>query len=183
MKYKIIRSKRKTLAIEISLKNGFVVRSPLRVKREDIDKFVNEHEEWIKNKLAKINEIKNIPTISKLNSEEISFMKEQARKIISEQVKNYSQKIGVSFGKITIRSQRSRWGSCSSKGNLNFNFLLMLTPPDVLNSVIVHEVCHLKEMNHSENFYALVLSICPNYWEAHAWLRENGSKIMARLDD
>ena len=183
MKYKIIHSKRKTLAVEISLKNGLVVRAPMSVEHKEIEKFVNANEKWILSKLAKINEVKSITPANKLTPEEISSIKEQARKIIHDRVEKYSQKIGVSYGKITIRSQKSRWGSCSSMGNLNFNFLLMLMPPDVLDAVVAHEVCHLKEMNHSKNFYTLVLSICPNYWECHAWLKENGSKIMTRLCD
>ncbi len=182
MNYKLIRSKRKTLAIEISIKNGFVVRAPIKTTTEEINKFINENEQWIKSKIAKINEAKNLPKINKLNPEEISYLKEQARKIIPELVEHYANLIGVSYGKITIKSQKSRWGSCSNKGNLNFNFLLMLMPDDIINSIIAHEVCHLKEMNHSKNFYALVLNICPNYKNSLAWLKKNGSKIMARLN-
>jgi len=184
MNYKIIRSKRKTLAIEISIKNGLVVRAPANIKREKIDEFINANKDWIKTKSAKINEAKIIrQNITKLKPEEISHLEEQARKIIPSKVEYYSQKMGISYGKITIKILKSRWGSCSSKGNLNFNFLLMLMPTDVIDSVIAHEVCHLKELNHSKNFYALLLNICPNYWEAQVWLKENGSKIMARLAD
>ena len=182
MNYKLIRSNRKTLAIEISIKNGFLIRAPIKTTTEEINKFIKENEQWIKSKIAKVNEAKNFPEINKLNDEEISCLKERARKVIPELVEYYAKLIGVSYGKITIKSQKSRWGSCSSKGNLNFNFLLMLMPDDVINYIIAHEVCHLKEMNHSKNFYEIVLNICPNYKKSIAWLKKNGSKIMARLD-
>ena len=85
--------------------------------------------------------------------------------------------LGVTYGRITIRNQRSKWGSCSSKGNLNFNCLLMLTPPEVIDS----ELCHRKEMNHSERFYAEVLRIFPDYYKWNKWLKENGGAIIARM--
>ena len=84
---------------------------------------------------------------------------------IPERVRHYAPLVGVSFGRITIRNQRSLWGSCSAKGNLNFNCLLMLTPPEVIDSVIVHELCHRKEMNHSKAFYAEVRRVFPDYWK------------------
>ena len=80
-----------------------------------------------------------------------------------------------------IRRQRSRWGSCSSKGNLNFNCLLLLAPPEVFDSVVVHELCHRREMNHSERFYAEVLHVFPEYWQWNRWLKENGKLLMARM--
>ena len=95
----------------------------------------------------------------------------------------YAPIVGVSYGRITIRSQRSRWGSCSSNGNLNFNCLLMLVPPGVLDSVVVHELCHRKEMNHSPRFYAEVLRVLPDYRERDRWLKENGAMLMARLPE
>ena len=95
--------------------------------------------------------------------------------------RNYAEKLGVSYGRITIRNQRSRWGSCSGKGNLNFNCLLMLAPPEVLDSVVVHELCHLRQMNHSERFYAEVLRVFPDYWRCHRWLKENGGALMQRM--
>ena len=84
-------------------------------------------------------------------------------------------------GRVTIRNQKSKWGSCSSKGNLNFNCLLMLTPPEVLDSVVVHELCHLKEMNHSPRFYAEVRRVFPDYDKWDRWLKEHGAAIMRRM--
>ncbi len=117
----------------------------------------------------------------KLTEEELDALKEQASQVIPERVRFYAGKIGVTYGRITIRSQRTRWGSCSSKGNLNFNCLLMLMPPEVLDSVVVHELCHLKEMNHSRDFYDEILKVYPDYYRWNQWLKENGSCFVNML--
>ncbi len=88
----------------------------------------------------------------------------------------------MSYGRITLRCQKTRWGSCSAKKNLNFNILLMLTPAEVIDSVIVHELCHLVEMNHSPRFYKLVYAAYPEYDCFNRWLKDNGAAIMARVD-
>ena len=106
---------------------------------------------------------------------------ESARQYIPERVQYYAPKVGVDYGSITIRSQKSRWGSCSSKGNLSFNCLLMLTPPEVIDSVVVHELCHRKEMNHSAAFYAHVLRVFPEYQTWRRWLKENGPALLLRV--
>ena len=113
--------------------------------------------------------------------DEVKKLADEALKYIPERVKFYAPKVGVTYGKITIRNQRSRWGSCSSKGNLNFNCLLMLTPPEVIDSVVVHELCHRKEMNHSDKFYAEILKVFPDYWKWNKWLKENGNLLIKRM--
>ena len=86
----------------------------------------------------------SLANVDKLSMDEIKALAEQALKVIPERVKYYAEKLGVTYWRITIRNQRTRWGSCSQKRNLNFNCLLMLVPPEVLDSVIVHELCHIK---------------------------------------
>lgn len=86
--------------------------------------------------------------------------------------------VGVTYGRITIRNQKTRWASCSGKGNLNFNCLLILTPREIIDYVIVHELCHRKEMNHSKAFWSEVESVRPNYKESISWLKEEGSQII-----
>ena len=95
--------------------------------------------------------MKQKPT-EKLTREKVIALAEEALKVIPERVEYFAKVIGVTYGKITVRNQKTRWGSCSSKGNLNFNCLLMLAPPEVLDYVVVHELCHRKQMNHSKAF-------------------------------
>ena len=114
-----------------------------------------------------------------LSDEEVAKLTAEAKRVIPERVAYYAPIVGVSYGRVTIRHQKTRWGSCSAKGNLNFNCLLMLTPPEVLDSVVVHELCHRKEMNHSKRFYAEVYRVFPDYDKWDKWLKKNGKSIIS----
>ena len=182
MEYQIIRSDRKSLGLEVRPDGQVVVRAPRRLGKAEIQKFVTEHESWIRKHLEKVRERqKSRQETKKLSMEEIQSLADQALKVIPERVAYYAPKVGVDYGRITIRNQRSRWGSCSSKGNLNFNCLLMLTPPEVIDSVVVHELCHRKEMNHSARFYAEVLRVFPDYRKWNQWLKEHGGELIVRM--
>ena len=98
--------------------------------------------------------------------------------VIPRRVAYYAEKLGVSYGKITLRQQKTRWGSCAANGNLNFNWLLILAPPEVLDYVVVHELCHRREMNHSQAFWKEVEKILPDYRERQKWLKDNGWRLM-----
>ncbi|MBQ0026280.1 MAG: M48 family metallopeptidase [Lachnospiraceae bacterium] len=119
--------------------------------------------------------------MTKKENPELFELTKKAKKYIPERVAYYAPLVGVSYGRIAIRHQRSRWGSCSAAGNLNFNCLLMLAPPEVIDSVVVHELCHLKVMNHSKKFYDEVLRVMPEYRTAHKWLRLHGRELMTHL--
>jgi predicted metal-dependent hydrolase len=106
---------------------------------------------------------------------------QQAKAHLPKRVAYFAARIGVTYGRITIRNQTSRWGSCSDQGNLNFNCLLMLAPASVQDYVVVHELCHRKEMNHSARFWAEVEKIVPDYKVQRAWLKENGGALIARM--
>ena len=150
--------------------------------KDDANMFILQHKSWIEKHLNKVEEQqKKADAVEPLSIDEIRALADQALKVIPERVKYYAPKVGVNYGRITIRNQRSKWGSCSSKGNLNFNCLLMLTPPEVIDSVVVHELCHRKEMNHSDKFYTEVLRVFPEYWKWDKWLKENGSLLMIRM--
>ena len=143
-----------------------------------------DHKKWIETHLAQAQaREKEKAAIHKLTPDEVQALADRALKTIPERVKHYAPLVGVSYGRITIRNQRTKWGSCSGKGNLNFNFLLVLAPPEVLDSVVVHELCHRKEMNHSDKYYAEVLRVFPDYWKWDRWLKENGDTLMAMLGD
>lgn len=183
MKVEVIRSRRRTLCA--SVKDGVLtVRAPLHVTDAEISRFLEKHRAAIDKLAARAEQFeREKASIRKLSPSEIDALYEKARAVIPGRVAYYAPLVGVTYGRITIRRQRSRWGSCSSKGNLNFNCLLMLTPPEVIDSVVVHELCHRKEMNHSRRFYAEVLRVFPDYREADRWLRENGKLILASVEE
>lgn len=183
----VIRSKRKTMALQVGLDGTVVARVPNRVAKKEVLRFLDSHAAWIaaaKKKMARRQQEKQayrspyeIPAYDSLSKRE----KDEIRAHFMQRLMYYAPKIGVTFERVAIRNQKGRWGSCSSKGNLNFNCLLMLTPPEVLDSVVVHELCHRKEMNHSEKFYSEVLRVFPDYWKWDKWLKENGNLLMMRM--
>lgn len=116
-----------------------------------------------------------------LTVKELRNLARDAAVYIPERVSFYASLMDVSYGRITIRNQKSRWGSCSSKGNLNFNCLLMLAPLEIIDYVVVHELCHRREMNHSPLFWHEVESVLPDYKKRRKWLKDNGEKLMRRM--
>ena len=106
-----------------------------------------------------------------------AFLKLSAKHELIQATQKYADMLAVNFGRVTIRDTRSRWGSCSSQGNLNYSWRLMMTPPSVLDYVAAHEVCHLIEMNHSQDFWDLVDRICPSYRMHKKWLKDHGDKV------
>lgn len=181
LEYTVIRSNRRTIGLEVKPDGQVIVRVPIRLPDSEICKFVHKHEEWIqKHQEIARQRLEERPPVEKLTMQEIQELADQAVKVIPQRVAYYAPKIGVDYGRITIRNQKTRWGSCSANGNLNFNCLLMLTPSEVIDSVVVHELCHRKEMNHSDRFYAEVLRVFPDYWKWNKWLKENGGQLMQR---
>ncbi len=177
----IIRSRRKTLSLEISADAKVIVRAPLRVSERQIRQFVEEKMPWIVRNLNKMERAKQeCSNIAPLSSSELHELANQALAYIPGRVAYYASILQVSYGRITIRNQKTRWGSCSSIGNLNFNCLLMLTPPEIIDYIVVHELCHRLEMNHSPRFWSLVQSILPDYKSCEKWLKDNGRVLMAR---
>lgn len=174
--YRLVRSERKTIAIQIQPNGDLIVRAPRRMPASAINQFVASKRGWIEKHLPKQGDL-----LPRFTEEEIHALAQQAMKGISQRVEHYAPLVGVAYGNISIRSQRTRWGSCSSAGNLNFNCLLMLTPEKVRDYVVVHELCHRKEMNHSPRFWAEVEKILPDYRESRRWLRENGEALIGRL--
>lgn len=182
MKVTVIRSNRKTVAIQVNSDLSVTVRAPRSVSEKDIEEILKKKEAWISKHIEKIKETKERveaePT-EKLTREKVIALAEEALKVIPERVEYFAKVIGVTYGKITIRNQKTRWGSCSSKGNLNFNCLLMLAPSEVLDYVVVHELCHRKQMNHSKAFWLEVEKVLPDYKEVRKWLKEEGSQMIA----
>lgn len=103
----------------------------------------------------------------------------RARVLITARAEHWSDALGIPYGRIAIRSQRTRWGSCSAKGNLNFNWRLAAAPAAVLDYVVIHELCHLRELNHSRDFWEHVRAACPDYKSRRRWLRDNTAALMS----
>jgi predicted metal-dependent hydrolase len=106
-----------------------------------------------------------------------AWLKKQAETVIVDMAKKQSSKIGVKYSNLRIRSARTRWGSCSPTGNLNFNWKLIIAPLPVIEYVVIHELCHLKELNHSKAFWGLVQKYCPGWRAQRKWLRENEAAL------
>ena len=177
----VIKSKRKTISIQVK-PNEVIVRAPTRMKQNEIEKFVESKRNWIEKHLKSVSEKqKLLQTAEPYTEEEIRGFVAKAKEIIPPKVEFFADKIGVTYNKITIRCQRTRWGSCSSKGNLNFNCLLILLPDKIIDSVVVHELCHRKQMNHSAKFYSEIEKVFPDYKQCHDWLNKNSGKYMSRI--
>ena len=181
MEYTIIRSNRRSISITIDSDANLIVRAPRRMSDKAIAAFVASKEEWIEKHIKKVNErASKRDEVPEFTEEERKTLTKKARKIITEKVAYYASIVGVSYGRIAIRKQRTVWGSCSSKGNLNFNYLLALMPDEVVDYVVVHELCHRKEMNHSPRFWAEVEKVIPNHKALRKWLKEEGSVYLGK---
>lgn len=175
-------SKRKSVAIKITADMQIVVFVPLYVSDNEIERMVISKSKWIDEHMLKVQStIDERSKLEKITFEQVKELADQAVEYIPKRVKYYAEKENFVYNKITIKNLVSRWGSCSTKGNLNFNCLLMLTPDYVIDYIVVHELCHLREMNHSEKFWAEVEKIMPDYQRAELWLKQNGGNLISRM--
>lgn len=177
----VVRSNRKTMSLEITPQGTVLVRAPLHLPKEEIDRFLQEKSGWIEKCLAQIEDANRAGEEEPLSMEDIHALADKALQVIPPRVRQLAARMGVTYGRITIRNQQGRWGSCSSMGNLNFNCLLMLAPEEVLDYVIVHELAHRKEMNHSPAFWAQVEAVLPDYRQREKWLKTQGKVLLARM--
>ena len=179
MKVEVVRSKRKTLSLQVREDGTVLVRVPNRVREREIRSFVQGHMDWIIRQQSRMEQaVAARSEISPLTEEELQRLREEARRDLTARAAVFAPRIGVTYGRISIRHQKTKWGSCSSKGNLNFNCLLMLAPEAVLDYVVVHELCHRKQMNHSPAFWSEVERILPDYRIARKWLKTHGQELM-----
>lgn len=183
MEVTVVRSRRKTIAICVQEDLTVTLKVPQRFPQKEIDRILLEKEPWIqkqREKILKRNAEFEARGITKLTDRELKALQAKARIHIPARVAFWAPLVGVSYNRISIRNQRTRWGSCSSEGNLNFNCLLMLAPQEVIDYVVVHELCHRKEMNHSAAFWGEVARVLPEYKKYVKWLRDEGSLLMKR---
>ena len=179
----IIRSRRRTIQIEIRQDCSIIVRAPYRISNAEISRFIDERSDWIDKNLRKMRErLDNLRITDTFTENEIKALTVLARAAIPPRVAEYAELMGIPYGRVTIRCQKSRWGSCSSKGNLNFNCILMKLPEEIRDYVIVHELCHISEPNHSPAFWRLVGKYCPDYKQLRKQLRDKGDVLFLRLE-
>lgn len=175
--YILKRSKRKSISVEISREANVIVRAPLKMTVKDIEAFLNSKSEWIDKHLSAMKE-KLVTMPRKLSETEKNELKKNAKIVITNRVEYFAKIMGVDYNRISIKFQKTRFGSCSTNKNLNFNALVALMPSEILDYVIVHELSHLKEMNHSKQFWREVAKVIPEYKAKRKWLKTNGTKYM-----
>ena len=168
--YQWIRSRRKTIAIQIDREGQVIVRTPYGITKRQVEEFLDEKKDWLLQTRQRVEKRKTeqIPISEEVRREGI----ERAKRIFPERTAYFAKRMGVDYGRITIREQKTRWGSCSSKGNLNFNWKLVLLDPELLDYVVVHELAHRREMNHSVAFWKVVEAELPDYRERRRRLNE-----------
>lgn len=185
MKYmvEIKRSARRTMSVEISHDGRVIVRAPRRLSEKRIYEFLDDRADWIAGHIEKIKRrnVRHDEVIQEIKSRfgnlteaDLPRIKKAARKDLTARVEKFAPLIGVTYGRISIRRQKTMWGSCSSNGNLNFNCLLMLAPDSIKDYVVIHELCHRLHMDHSREYWSEVARIIPDYRERRRWLAENG---------
>jgi predicted metal-dependent hydrolase len=170
---------------------------PRRVTDRQLDRFLAEHRPWIARKLREARaiaarpprlglarpgvvwlELEPIPVRPSATPDAVErWYRREARRRISLVAEREAARLGVEYGAIGIRDPRTRWGSCSSRGNLSFSWRLVIAPARVLEYVVIHELCHLRELNHSKRFYSLLEAVRPAWREEAGWLREHGQEL------
>lgn len=180
--YTLIRSNRKSCAISISLDGQITVRVPLRISDRDIRHLLTDRQNWIITKYLDLQKKQAQKPVSDLTDSQRAALTQRyiaaAREYFPKRAAYFRQFTGGTYNRITIRDQKTRWGSCSARGTLSFNWRLMLAPPAILDYVVVHELCHLTHMNHSPAFWQAVEAVYPDYREARKWLKEHGQELV-----
>lgn len=170
----VVYSGRKSIGLEVKQGGIVIARAPYRLPDKELISFIEKHQSWIWEKLD----------LSKQKQEERKqtgatapgeLTKEETQKILdkfSARVRYWAGIMGITYGRITIRNQKTRWGSCSSKGNLNFNYQLYYLPENLMDYVIIHELAHRRHMDHSAGFWKEVEKYCPDYKTCRKTLKE-----------
>ncbi len=214
--YQLIRSKRKSLSIQIDHSGAIVVRAPIRLDKSVIESFINSKKKWIEKKQNLILSRKKIsyedgemfyylgkkyPLEIASNDKSsvdfdgekfllsgdgksnlLAFYKDQFIKIVQPRIEYFSKKFHFKYRTVRYRKQKTVWGSCGPKNDINLNYLLMMSPISVIDYVLIHELCHTKIKNHSSQFWNLVEKTMPNYKEQVKWLKHHGHELHALLD-
>lgn len=182
IRVEVVYSRRRTLGLEVRADGRVILRAPKGLSNQAVMDFVKERQAWIVQKWFETERIRRQkaerpPRDYEQNPALEAQYRKEARRRITERAAYFAEKMGVDYGRIAIKAAKTRWGSCSAQGNLNFHWKLILMPPAILDYVVVHELAHRIEMNHSPRFWTQVERILPDYRERRRWLKENGGLI------
>ena len=202
MTYQIVKSQRRSIQIHIADGGEIMVRAPWWMPQPYIEQFVSKHQLWIKRRLTELTkrstpslltmgQVQYLGTRYPLIFAEINenlterlkrlkaehWYKSQARELIHARIDHYKAELGVTPGLVSLRNQKSRWGSCSAKGNLSFSWRLIMAPSEIVDYVVVHELAHIAHHNHSKTFWALVAKACPQFKKHRQWLKVHGDQL------
>lgn len=168
MEYEVIYSDRRTLSL--SVRDGkLVVRAPRKISKSKIEEAIASRKKWIENNIKKQTiKAKNHPEPT---PEEEARLRKEAREVLTAKTLKYADIMGIKYGRITITGAKTRFGSCSSKGNISYSYRLMTYPEEAIDYVVVHELSHILEMNHSPRFYAVIEKVLPDYKERRKLLK------------
>ena len=163
IKYELMRSRRKTLSLYVRRDGSVEVRAPFLTSIEYINNFVNKKQDWILSTQKRILAMEANRQTIELSSKEEALYKMKAKEYLKQKCQLFSHKMGIQYGTVRINGARTRWGSCNSKGDINFTYRLIFAAEELVDYVVVHELAHIKEMNHSANFWAIVEEAMPDY--------------------
>ena len=170
--YILRKNKRaRRMRLVVNCDGTVVVTTPFGFEESVAEKFIREKSKWLFSKLAFFNQFKGKPIRGSSKKNYLAY-KDEAHRRAAERVAHFNNIYNFGFNRISIRNQKTRWGSCSKKGNLNFNYKIALLPERLADYIIVHELCHLAEFNHSKKFWNLVAKTMPD----HASLRSELKK-------
>lgn len=175
--YTLRKSKRaRRMRLAVYCDGSVVVTTPHDLRETAAERFIREKTEWLFSKLAFFKQFEGKP-VARYSYEDYLKYKDRARVLIEQKVEHFASKNGYQYNRISIKNQKTCWGSCSRKANLNFNYKIMFLPEKVQDYIIAHEICHLKEFNHSKRFWKLVAGMFPDYQEVKAELRKHSMSL------
>ncbi len=173
LKYTLRKSKRaKRVRLAVYCDGSVVVTSPFWVRRSGIDKFVSEKRQWVMDKVKFYTSIDS-RAVRVFSHDDYCKHKDVALALVKERVEFFNKSYQYLFNKVSVKNQKTRWGSCSRKRNMNFNYKILFLPDHLRDYIVVHEICHLKELNHSQKFWSLVGETFPDYLKIRKELRKH----------
>lgn len=172
--YTLRKSKRaRRMRLAVYCDGAIVLTTPFDLKENIAEKFVREKSKWLLSKLSFFKQFEG-QAIARYSREDYLKYKEEAYILAENRINHFNKIYKFKYNKVNVKNQKTRWGSCSKKGNLNFNYKIALLPASVSDYIIVHELCHLKEFNHSKRFWKLIEKAIPDYRDIKNELKKSG---------